>query len=143
MFTALMEYLTGVTDLTAVVPAASIQPVSMRKTVSKPYIVVSRLSRVDSQDLSGNTSYSQADSFEIDIVTSSVTQGEAVRELVRLNLDGYQQQNMGTTSPVYIGSTIQRNVYNFSENSKNADDAYDFHTVMTFDFGYTQANNSN
>ena len=143
MFTALMEYLTGVTALTDEVPAASIQPVSMRKTVARPYIVVNRLARVDSQDLSGNTTYAEADSFEIDIVTSSALAGETIREIVRKNLDGYQQQNMGTTSPVYIGSTRQRNVYNYSESSQTADDDYDYHTVMTFDFGYTQADNDN
>jgi hypothetical protein len=141
MFTALMEYLTGVSNLTAVVTAGNIQPIAMRKIKSRPYIIVSRLARVDSQDLGGATIYSEADSFEIDIVTASASQGETIREIVRKNLDGYQQQNMGTTSPVYIGSTRQRNVYNYADASQTAKDDYDYHTVMTFDFGYTQADN--
>lgn len=141
MFQSLMEYITGVSAITALVPAASIQPVAMRKTVARPYIVVSRLARVDSQDLAGTSTYAEADSFEIDIVTDSVLDGETIVELVRKNLDGYQQQNMGTTSPVYVGSTRQRNMYSYKESSLTAADDYFYHTVATFDFAYSQADN--
>ncbi len=142
MFTALMEYLTGLSALTAVVPVASIQPMVQRKVHSRPYITVSRLTRTDSQDLAGGSTYCEVDTFELDVVSNSVLQSEQIREILRVNLDGYQQQNMGTSSPVYIGSTRNRNVFDYFEPSQTGEDAYDFHSISTFDFGYTQVDNS-
>jgi hypothetical protein len=138
MFTALIEYLTGLSALTAVVPAASIQPIVIRKGTNKPYITVSRVARTDSQDLGGGSTYSEVDTFEIDVVTDSATEGEQVREIIRKKLDGYQQSNMGTTSPFYIGSTRIRNVFDYYESDANALDAYSYHSSTVVDFGYSQ-----
>lgn len=141
MFTALIEYLTGLSALTALIPAASIQPVNIRKGVAKPYLTVSRISRTDSQDLGNKSTFAETDTFELDIVTDSVTSGEAVLEVIRKNLDGWPIGNMGT-APVYVNSSRLRNVFNYSEPDDDARDSYSFHTVLVFDFGYSQADNS-
>ena len=141
MFTALIEYLLTVSDLTAVVPAARIQPLAQRKINSLPYITVSRVARTDSQDLGGNSTFCEIDTFEIDVVASSVLEGDQIREIIRKNLDGYQQQNMGTSAPVYVNSTRLRNVFDYFENDQTGTDAYSFHNVSMFDFGYTQVDN--
>lgn len=141
VYVAIMEYLQTISDLTDIIPPERIQPIAQRKTHEKPFIVVRRLSRTDSQDLSGNTSYSEIDTFEIDVICDITAQGDTASEIIRQHLDGYQQQNMGSSNPVYIGSVRYRNAYNFFNQDQTGQDAYGFHFVNTFDFGYLQDDN--
>lgn len=141
LFLALKEYLDGVAAITALVPAEKIVPVAILKGTAKPYVIFSRVATIDNQDLAGSTTYAEVDSIKFDIITDTPYEGQLIAEQIRLNLDGYQQQNMGTTTPIYIGSVKKRSGFSYSEASETADDAYDFHTVRPYDFGYIQADN--
>lgn len=141
MFTSIIEYLKGISDLTDIVPADRIQPLAMRKIKDKPYIVVSRIARTDSQDLGNNTTFCEVDTFEFDVVVDDTDQGEAIANVLINNFDGRPSSLMGTTAPVYVNSIRFRDELNYTDADQTARDAYSFHWVLVFDFGYSKENN--
>ena len=137
MLLALIEYLTGVSSLTALISADNMQPMAMKKGTLRPYLTISRISRNDTQDLGGKATFCQGDLWEIDVVTDSASAGEIFREALRVKLATYNG-NMGTTSAVYVTSVTAENGFDFTESLQDGSDDYAYHTPSLFSFTYTQ-----
>ena len=138
---ALVEYLGSVPAITSKVPADKIVPKKIRQGSTAPYIIVSRVTAEHSQDLAGACDFGMP-TYSIKCYGNTYEEAEEIFELVRENLDGYQQKLMGTTNPFWVNSTKLEDDYDDDDEVLPNDQSQAYFEIREaiYKFGFPQAN---
>lgn len=132
----LRDYLLTVDDLTAIVDE-KIRPGAINQTDTYPYIVITLVTTDDNQTLDGATDFIK-ETIEIQTFSLSYKQADQIAEIIRLNLNGFQQKLMGE---LYINSTIKTNEWTFTAAPETGDNKWIFSRATIYDISYPLPDN--
>ena len=127
----LRNYLLTITDLTDIL-GQKIRAGAIHQNDTYPYVIISLIVSDDNQTLNGSTDFTKR-TVELKTVSLSYEQTETIDEIIRLNLNGFQQQLMGD---LYINSTRKTNEYTFTDPPENGGNKFIFTRETIYDISY-------
>lgn len=128
----LIPYLLTIPSLTAIV-GQRIRPGAINLTNNPyPYVLINLVVTDDDQILSGETDFIKQ-TIEIQSVSKSYETADSISEIIRLNLNGYQNRTMGN---LYINSTIKTNEWTFMDDPKTGSSKIIHIRATIYDISY-------
>lgn len=145
LISAILQYLTSVTELTDLLSVdpntntPNIRPANTTQDTKLPYITILQIADNTDQDLSGATVFTTR-TFSFNIVTNSMLEGAEIAEVLRKNLDGYQQRLMppgvlASDGGIWVHSVRKTNGFNFSNSPQTGDQYIKQERTEIYDFG--------
>lgn len=132
----LRDHLLTVGDLTAIVNE-KIRPGAINQTDTYPYVIITLVTTDDNQTFDGATDFIKS-TIEIQTFSLSYKQADQIAEIIRLNLNGFQQKLMGE---LYINSTRKTNEWTFTAAPETGDNKWIFSRATIYDISYPLPDN--